>query len=265
VLVPVINLKPDNLNEKNREFTQTDLRKPVFLNSVPKCGTHLIRNIVRMFVPVEQQYDEVFIQHTTLKNHLKAFDLSSPHVSWGHLLFSADAAIALQQVNHLLLIRDPYDWVPARARFFLSEQFLGNLDEIKGGAITAEEVLNMMIMGVHAKAPSLLSVFMFNAVSWYGTRARFVRYEDLIKNLKGLDGPEAEAFFASLLGDCGIDPIPEDWRERVRIGSDRRQSSTARENLTLPTSVEIPAVLPPAQKALVDYAAPGLRKLLGYE
>jgi len=262
--VPVINLKSDNLNARNREFTQTKLRKPLFLNSVPKCGTHLMRNIVRMFVPVEQQYDEVFIQHVSLKKHMDAFDLAKPCASWGHLIFSADAAIALQKTNHMLLIRDPYAWVPSRARFFLSDQFLGNLDEIKGEAITAEEVLNMMIMGVHTKAPSLLSVFMFNAVSWYGTNAKFVRYEDLIKNLKNLDGPDAEVFFTKLLGDCGIDPLPEDWRERIRIGSDRKQSSTASENLTAHKTVEIPSVLPQAQKDLVDYAAPGLRKLLGY-
>ena len=46
----------DNLNERNAEFPQVPLTQPVFLNSVPKAGTHLIRNIMRMFVPVEQQY-----------------------------------------------------------------------------------------------------------------------------------------------------------------------------------------------------------------
>ena len=30
-------------------------RGRVFLNSVPKCGSHLLRNIIRMFVPVDQQ------------------------------------------------------------------------------------------------------------------------------------------------------------------------------------------------------------------
>jgi hypothetical protein len=61
---------------------------------------------------------------------------------------------------------------------------------------------------------------------------------------------------------CGI-AMPADWRERVRIGADRKFSGTARENLTgLPFT--IPDELPDAQRRLVDFAAPGLRPLLGY-
>ena len=52
--------------------------------------------------------------------------------------------------------------------------------------------------------------------------------------------------------------------ERVKIGSDRKQSGTARENLR-DVKIAIPEVLSDAQKELCDYAAPGLRKLLGYE
>ena len=56
--------------------------------------------------------------------------------------------------------------------------------------------------------------------------------------------------------------VAADWRERVRIGSDRKMSSTARENLT--TRDEVPDELPETQKQLVDYYVPGLRALLGY-
>ncbi|MDZ4761859.1 MAG: hypothetical protein SGJ21_12390 [Alphaproteobacteria bacterium] len=45
--------------------------------------------------------------------------------------------------------------------------------------------------------------------------------------------------------------------------SDRKQSSTARENLT-DTGVELPDELSVTQKRLIDYASPGLRGLLGY-
>ena len=53
------------------------------------------------------------------------------------------------------------------------------------------------------------------------------------------------------------------WRERVKIGADRKQSGTARENLT-GVGIELPAVLPDLQKRMIDFAAPGLRSLLGY-
>ena len=58
--------------------------------------------------------------------------------------------------------------------------------------------------------------------------------------------------------------LPGDWRERVRIGSDREQSGTARENLAGATA-DVPDELPEVQKRLVDFAAPGLRGVLGYE
>jgi len=52
-------------------------------------------------------------------------------------------------------------------------------------------------------------------------------------------------------------------RKRIKIGSDRNQSGTARENLDL-KGQDIPNELPAKQKQLVDYAAPGLRAILGY-
>ena len=50
----------------------------------------------------------------------------------------------------------------------------------------------------------------------------------------------------------------------MRIGADREQSGTARENLA-GAATDVPDELPETQKRLVDYAAPGLRAVLGYE
>lgn len=261
--MPRIVADADNLNQRNRDFVQKPLVQPVFLNSVPKSGTHLLRNIVRMFVPVEQQYHDTFIQIPVLRQHLHAFSRSEPRLSWGHLLFSDDAAIALRQVRHILLIRDPYDWVLARARFFLSDTFQGSLEHLKQGAVSVEEIMNMMIFGIHNKAPTLAEIYLHNAVGWLGTQTAVLKFEDLIANLKDLDGPGAQHFFSELLGNCGITELPDDWRERVRIGSDRKQSGTARENLKGQTA-DIPDTLPTIQKRMVDHAAPGLRNLLGY-
>ena len=76
--MPRIVTKADNLNERNQDFTQVPLKEPVFLNSVPKSGTHLIRNIMRMFVPVEQQYHKAFIQYAVLRDHQAAFARAKP-------------------------------------------------------------------------------------------------------------------------------------------------------------------------------------------
>lgn len=258
----VIRLERDTLDEEVARFTQAPLREPLFLNSVPKSGTHLLRNILRMFVPVEQAYHRDFIQLPTLHQHVSAFSRSQPWLSWGHLLFADASAIALRDVRHIVLVRDPYDWVLARARFFLSEEFKGPLEHIKGGAASIEDVMNLMIFGALDRAPGLNDIYSFNAAAWLGTSAHVVRYEEVVGALRALDTPGAERFFRDLLSACGIDPLPADWRERVRIGADRRYSGTAREKLSL--DIEIPQSLPIAQRRLVDYVAPGLRALLGY-
>ena len=263
--MPRIVVKGDNLNELNANFAQQRLLEPVFLKSVPKCGTHLVRNVMRMFVPVDQQYHQAFIQHAILRQHQVAFSEAMPHLSWGHLLFSDDSAIVLRHVHHIVQVRDPYNWVLARARFFLSDTFQGSLEHLKGSNVSVDEVLNMMIFGIHGKAPSLSEIFTHNAVSWSGTKVRFLQFEKLLRHVKNIETAEAESFFTSLLTDCGMGELPEDWRERVRVGSDRQQSGTARENLVGGGKIEVPDELPDMQKKLVNYAAPGLREILGYE
>jgi len=262
--LPQITMKQDNLNDRNREFTQAPLQSPVFLNSVPKSGTHLIRNIMRMFVPVEQQYHETFIQIPNLRNHApNVFNPAKPMLSWGHLLFSDESVMATRTARHVLLVRDPYTWVLARARFFVSENFDANLEHLKHDIFSPESLMNMMIFGIHQKAPPMSDVFSFNAAAWMGLPGVHVyRYEDIVRNLKNLDSDEAKTFFGELLDICGI-AMPDDWRQRILIGSDKKQSATARENLTIEHD-RFPDELPEAQKKLVDYAVPGLRELLGY-
>ncbi|GLR71090.1 hypothetical protein [Agaribacter marinus] len=261
--MPSVTLKKDNLDQLNKNYEQATLPHPVFLNSVPKCGTHLIKNICRMFVPVEQQYHDAFVQIPILRQHLGAFDVNTPKLSWGHLLFSDDSAKALKDVTQIIIVRDPFDWVLARARFFLSDSFKGSLDHLKNGAVSIEQFLNMMIFGIHGKAPTLNEIYTHNAVSWLGTGVTLIKYEDIIHHVKNIDTAASEAFFATLLSHFGYDSLPDDWQARIQIGADREQSGTARENLS-GTVIELPSELPIAQKQLVEYAAPGLRHILGY-
>lgn len=260
-----IKLKADTLDPEIARFAPEPLSSPVFLNSIPKSGTHLLKNILRMFVPVEQHYRTQFIQWGNLQEHLVAFDPRRNLFSYGHLFFSDASAIELAGVRKILLYRDPYDWVLARARFFLSDEFDGNMDFIKQGKLTVDDLLSLMIFGIRTKAPKLADMYDLNVAAWLGSsNVHAVRYEELVRHVRDLATPEAEAFFTALLNAAGIDEIPANWRERVAIGADRKHSGTARENLT-GISVEIPDELPEQHRRLVDYAAPGLRRLLGYE
>ena len=255
------HLKPDGIDQLNRKFEQRMLAQPLFLNSVPKAGTHLLRNIVRMFVPVPQQYKREFIQHPILHQHLAAFDKRTPLLSWGHLLFSDQASIELSGVRKVVLVRDPYTWVLSCARFLQSDQFSG-LDHLKSEAITPEQMLNIVIFGIWQKLPSLAEHYTHNAVAWLGTDAYLVRFEELLEATRAIDSDESETYFSALFEACGLER-PSDWRERVRIGADPAESGTAQQNINVRS--DIPKVLPPVQRQLVDHVAPGLRQLLGYE
>jgi len=258
-----IKLKPDTLDEENRKFLQRPLEQPLFLNSVPKCGSHLLSNIIRMFVPVESQYQVEFIQHHFIQRHLAAFDATRNMLSWGHLFFAERFQALLANVRHVVLVRDPHDWVLAMARFVLSnEVHLPGIDDIKQPDVPVESVLNLMIKGRRPQLAPLAITFHYNAVRWLDAGVHLVRYEDLVGAILDLEGEGAERYFAILFEACGIE-CPDDWRERVSVGSDRRQSGTARENLT-GIAARIPSELPDEQKRLVELAYPGLRTKLGY-
>ncbi len=259
-----ILLKPDTLDEENRKFSHERLPRPLFLNSVPKSGSHLLRNIMRMFVPLEDHFRDQFIQWGNLQQYKHAFRSEGKMLSWGHLLFSDASAVEAGPARKIILVRDPHTWVLARARFFLSDEFGDNSILVKNGELAVDSLINLMIFGIHGKAMGMRELFTYNAVSWLGSDATMIRYEELVDAVKTLDSEEAESFFMKLFDAAGLSRVPDDWRERVRIGSDRKQSSTARENLT-EGDVQIPDELTDQQIELVDYAAPGLRKLLGYE
>jgi hypothetical protein len=260
--MPKIKLQADTLNQATEIFAPARLAHPIFINSVPKSGTHLLRNIMRMFVPVEQQYHAAFIQWPNLFDNLAAFSPNDPKLSWGHLLFSDASAIETAHCRRIVLVRDPHDWVLARARFMISEQFSGNMDQLKSGKLRIEDLLNLMIFGIHGKAPALAEQYRFNALGWIHTGALMLRYEDLVLHANAPGEPAAEAYFSDILAHAGI-ALPADWRDRVETGADRKQSSTAREKLEM-GEIVIPDELPEGQKRLIEVAAPGLRALLGY-
>jgi hypothetical protein len=258
-----INVKPDTLDDENRKFVQQSLDQPLFLNSVPKSGSHLLRNIIRMFVPVEDQYQAEFIQHHFIQHHLAAFDSKRKMLSWGHLFFTEDFKALLAKVRKILLVRDPYDWVLAQARFVVSHEFqVPGLDQFKRPDVPVEAVLNLVIEGIRPQLAPLAITYHYNAVAWLDAGVHLVRYEELIVALRELESSDSGQYFRDLFDACGIQ-CPDDWPDRVRTGSDRKQSGTARENLT-GVAAKIPTELPDQQKQQVDLAYPGLRTKLGY-
>src|SRR5436190_1948294 len=263
--MPRILLKPDTLDEETTRFAPERLRAPLFLNSLQKSGSHLLQNVMRMFVPITQQYREQFIQWPNLQQHLAAFDPVRSMMSYGHLFFSDASAIELSDVRKILLFRDPYDWVLSRARFFLADEFQANAEHLKSGRLSIDDLLSLMIFGIPGKVPSLADMYELNVAGWLASPDVYpLQYESLKHFAETPDHADAETFFRDLLEAAGIAHLPKDWRERVRTGADPKQSPTARENLS-GIRLSVPEQLSTRHKRLVDYAVPGLRRLLGYE
>lgn len=259
-----IRLKADTLDQEVAKFSHRRLKQAVFLNSVPKSGSHLLKNVMRMFVPLEDHYGKHFIQWGNLREHLRAFDPRRPLLSWGHLMFSDASAVETAHARKIILVRDPHTWVLARARFYVSDQFGDNSSMIKQSGMTADHLINLMIFGIHQQALPMREMYNMTALAWRGPNATWLRFEDLLDAVKNVDTPAGEAFFSRLMNLAGLSPLPDDWRERVKIGADRKQSGTARENLN-DIKIDIPDVLGEEHKEMIEYAAPGLRKILGYE
>lgn len=254
-----IVLKPDTLDPETERFAPLRLAHPLFMTSLQKSGTHLLR----MFIPIDQQYRRAYIQGPTLKENLAAFDPSNPLFSFGHLSYSPGAAVRLADVRKLLLHRDPYDWVLARARFFSSDQFDDGLPAFKSGRMPIEDQLTLMVVGIPGKLPGVAAAYGSYAVPWLTSRSvNVVRYEDLAARSRDPSTDEAKAYFSGLFDAAGIEQ-PSDWADRVRVGADPARSGTSRQNLT-GVSADFPDDLPEQHRRLVDYSAPGLRQLLGY-
>lgn len=259
--------------EANSRFEHVPLKQPAILITVAKSGSHLLRNILCMFMPMRQQD----YSHTDLAPIRENRIITAPMFRWGHIAITPNAANVLQNSKKLLLVRDPYDWVLSMARFATTALLTGNLrdhkphphdDIYRDKGVTIEELFSIIITGtdVRNQHPSLRSAYVPIAVGWKDLDVHMVKYEDACLHVKalreGTDTDDTREYFRKLVNTFNID-LPDDWKERVLTGADKRLSMTARENLG--SHYDIPAVLPDRFKKLVDFTVPGLREYLGYE
>lgn len=257
----------------NAGFHQTSLKQPTVLITVAKSGSHLIRNILCMFMPMEQQD----YSHTDLAPIRENRVITAPTFRWGHIAITPNAANVLQNAKKILLVRDPYDWVLSMARFTTTYLLTGRErnhqhhphdDIYRNKGVTVEELFSIIITGtdVRNQHPSLRSAYVPIAVGWKDLDVYMVKYEDACAHVKALrestDTNETKEYFRKLVGAFNID-LPVDWKKRVLTGADKRLSMTARENLG--QHYDIPNALPDRFKKLVDFTVPGLREYLGYE
>jgi hypothetical protein len=263
----------DLMQAENVKFQHAPLKQPTVLITVAKSGSHLVRNILCMFMPWEQQE----YGHTDLAPIRERKIITHPSFRWGHIPLQPNSANVLQNAKKILLVRDPYKWVLSMARFATTYLVSGrdrnyqphpNDSIYKEKGVTLDELLSIIITGadIRNQHPSVRSAFVPVAVAWSTVDVHLIRYEDICGHVKalndGTDTDETKEYFRQLVGAFNID-LPDDWKARVLAGSDRRISMTARENLR--ERYEIPNELPEKFKKLVNFTAPGLREYFNYE
>ena len=195
---------PDPVAAVHRRFTHQELPSRVFLNSVPKCGTMLLRNILAMFIPWEEIY-WTFITNNNLPQHQKA--IQSPHYKFftGHLDYTPETSILMRDFTLILNIRDPYGYVLSNARFFYSQpKYKDSLlaRYIQDHGVTFDDVVPLVINGFcfHGEVvPNVVEVYVNKAMNWFRTAGKVVSYEELCRHIQNLSTSEAKTYFQDIL------------------------------------------------------------------
>ena len=249
-----------------RQFGGLPLKRPLFLNSIPKCGTLLLRNILLMFVQAKDIASDEFMQDHNLASFTEKCQAPTSNFLWGHLNYTEESARILSSANLLMLVRDPFDYVLSYTRFLYSRQTRSTFAMyVKQHMLPIDRVIMTVIFGNDNSTlyfVPLHSAYYRNALPWLGGSTTLVRYEDLIRHVSNIQSDDAERYFSQLLQAAGLIDFPADWRRRISLGSGRNLSTTARENLDV--TVSIPNSLTSVQRQIVELAAPGLRSFLGY-
>lgn len=257
---------PDDIDPIAGQFRPVQVETRTLLNSVPKSGTHLLRNIVRMFIGNYQTYRPFAVDHDW---HEHALGMGNPDKKFfcGHVNFGLKTLLASRDFNQVLLVRDPFDYVMSYARFFYSEEFQAPIALLlRREGLPFNAALSVVINGVYDPQyyfASVGDVYRDNAIKWLRL-AHLVRYEDIIAAVQSIDEPRSELFLKDLLARFGILDLPDDWRERIRIGVDPGISATASHQINLPEGSETMGGLPEAARQEIEALYPGLRAALGY-
>ena len=248
-------------------FQQTPLSSPIFINSIPKCGTMLIRNIILMFVPLEEIHWP-FVHNGNLETYAREMEIKRFKCFTGHMQRTSKSLVSLRGFRHILNIRDPRDYVLSYAHFFFTEQLYESSKmarHIQDNELGFDVAVDTLIRGWKFKDQAhhgVLEMFTNNGLSWFGSNCHIVRYEELKKHVENVGSQESHVYFKSMFDFLGIE-LTEDWEIRVKKGADYRISKTSSEKM--PSDVARRWEMTPEQKELLEQWAPGLRAQLGYQ
>jgi hypothetical protein len=256
---------PDEFDIVSDKYqNKPNLKNKIFLISVPKSGTHLLRNIIRVLINNENVY-RPFVQDYDFDGHLEAIKNEKYYFYTGHLNFHSYTYLNTINMRKILLIRDPYSVLISSCKFFYSDNHNSYIKDffIKNN-ITPSQSIDMLINGVYDNdvyIPSIGDIYKENAIKWFSS-SYVVKYEDLISGLDNLVNKKDEAYIKTLLKEIGFDCLPENWIEIIADGANPKWSKTS--NLVFSRN-DICTYLTLDQRLQFEMLNPGLRNSLGYQ
>jgi hypothetical protein len=128
--------------------------RPIFVNSVPKAGTHLLKRCLELLPGVSDAFLHVDISQPLEQMQARLARLLPGEVASGHLVHRPEYVALLRELRpaHLLMLRDPRDvalslaeYIPRLESHYLHAHFQG---------LTADERLTACIAGLAEPRPA---------------------------------------------------------------------------------------------------------------
>jgi len=196
---------------------------PVILNSLPKSGTVLARNLLMGFYGSAATAPQIGFQHYS--NGSTFLDLCAPdhRLLAGHFPFNKKAKDFLHStplpLRMLILIRHPLDTCYSLARhIFRGANRNVVAQKLKETSADFDAVVEHCILGIREGNRQIHDVEsrlgFYLAWQQQHIPTMLIRYEEMTAAIRHARNGEPAPFFDKLFDFCGITP-PDDWRDRI--------------------------------------------------
>ncbi|MDG5497432.1 hypothetical protein [Niveispirillum sp. BGYR6] len=206
-------------------FGPVNFANSVILNSVPKAGTHLLKNIIAHMIglPHSNNFLDVYNFFDIWENSGE-----NPVYYVGHLPFDLKIAKEIRNVKHLLLIRDPAQLIIAAAKAAFDPRIDRPDYRLIRSNFSLREYVVMLARGYQIDGVSVapfdqfLKDFMGD---WLCHDVAVVDFEAVIAMAKNPSSAKSQSSMEKIAGVFGFD-LPTDWADRIRSASNPGLSAT---------------------------------------